>query len=397
MTQDFFDDLQNRMKKMQDEGLYKQEIVISSAQNAHVDLLNHKPAINFCANNYLGFANHPSIKEAARKSLEEYGFGMASVRFICGTQTIHLALEAEISDFLQTDDTILYSSCFDANGGLFETLFAAEDAIISDELCHASIIDGIRLCKAQRLRYKNNDPKDLEEKLKESKNARYRIIVTDGVFSMDGIIADLPSIVELAEKYNALTMIDDCHATGFLGENGRGTHEYWNLLGKIDIITSTLGKALGGASGGYTSGRGEIISYLRQRSRPYLFSNSLSPVITSASLEAFSLLKKEGPSLCTKLFHHARTFRNKMSDLGFTLAGKDHPIIPVMIGDAKLTQEFARQMLQEGIYVVGFFYPVVPQGTARIRTQMSAAHSEDDLNRVIDSFAKIGRKLKVIK
>lgn len=397
MTQNFFDDLESRMKKMRDEGLYKNEVVISSAQSAHVELLNNKQAINFCANNYLGFANHPSIKEAARKSLDEFGFGMASVRFICGTQTIHLALEAEISDFLQTDDTILYSSCFDANGGLFETLFTAEDAIISDELCHASIIDGIRLCKAQRFRFKNNDMKDLEEKLKESKNCRYRIIVTDGVFSMDGIIADLPNIVELAEKYEALTMIDDCHATGFMGENGRGTHEYWNLLGKIDIITGTLGKALGGASGGYTSGRGEIISYLRQRSRPYLFSNSLSPVITSASLEAFALLKREGGMLRKKLFKNAHQFRKRMSELGFNLAGKDHPIIPVMIGDAKLTQEFAQQMLQEGIYVVGFFYPVVPVGTARIRTQMSAAHSDDDLNRVIESFAKVGRKLKVIK
>lgn len=396
MNKNFLHDLQERLDLLRKEGLYKEERIITSPQDAHIALQKIPHAINFCANNYLGLANHPSILAAAEKSVRQYGFGMASVRFICGTQSIHIELENEISSFLQTEDTILYSSCFDANGGLFETLLGPEDAIISDELNHASIIDGIRLCKATKFRYKNNNMKDLEEKLQEAQGCRYRLIATDGVFSMDGIIANLPEIVALAKKYDALIMMDDCHSTGFLGENGRGTHEYWQVLGEIDIITGTLGKALGGASGGYTSGRKEIIQFLRQRSRPYLFSNTLSPIITSASLEVFRLLQKEGKTLRTQLFQNAQYFRQKMTALGFTLAGKDHPIIPIMLGDAQLTQRFAQRMLDEGIYVIGFFFPVVPKGSARIRTQMSAAHTKEDLDQAISAFEKIGKELGVI-
>lgn len=396
MNRRFLDDLQSKLEELRVEGLYKEERIITSPQDAHINLQNKSGALNFCANNYLGLANHPAILAAAQKALSSYGFGMASVRFICGTQTIHLELEKEISSFLQTEETILYSSCFDANGGLFETILGAEDAIISDELNHASIIDGMRLCKATKFRYKNNDMKSLEEKLQEAQGYRYRMIATDGVFSMDGIIANLPEIVALAKKYDALIMMDDCHSTGFLGPNGRGTHEYWDLLGEIDIITGTLGKALGGASGGYTSGKKEIIQFLRQRSRPYLFSNTLCPIITAASLEVFHLLKKEGAILRERLFENARYFREKMSALGFKLAGKDHPIIPVMLGDAKLTQHFAERMLDEGIYVVGFFFPVVPKGQARIRTQMSAAHTKEDINKVVAAFEKIGKELSVI-
>ena len=369
---------------------------LASPQQAEITLSTHQKVLNFCSNNYLGLANHPKVVEAARDSLAKYGFGLASVRFICGTQTIHLELENKISTFLGTEATILYSSCFDANGGLFETLLGAEDAIISDSLNHASIIDGIRLSKAKRLRYQNNDMRELEERLKEAQESRFRLIATDGAFSMDGIIANLPAICELAEKYKALVMIDDCHSAGFLGKNGKGTHEYWNIEGKVDIITGTLGKALGGGSGGYTSGRKEIIDYLRQRSRPYLFSNTLCPSITTASLAVFDLLEKEGALLRKRVFDNANYFREKMTALGFTLSGKDHPIIPVILKDAKLTQEFAKKMLNLGIFVVGFFYPVVPHNLARIRTQMSAVHTKEDLDRAILAFEKVGKELGVI-
>lgn len=392
----FIDHLKSELKSIKEQGLYKEERIIASPQKAEIELSDHTRVLNFCSNNYLGLGNHPAIKAAAQSSFDKYGFGLASVRFICGTQTVHKELEETISDFLGTEDTILYSSCFDANGGLFETLLGPEDAVISDSLNHASIIDGIRLCKAQRFRYANNDMKDLEEKLIAAKDARFRLIATDGAFSMDGIIANLKEICDLAEKYDALVMIDDCHSTGFLGKNGKGTHEYHDVMGRVDIITGTLGKALGGASGGYTSGRKEIIDFLRQRSRPYLFSNTLCPSIATASLEVFNLLEREGDQLRDALWRNASYFREKMTQLGFELAGKDHPIIPVMLGDAKLTQEFAKKMLAEGIYVIGFFYPVVPKEKARIRTQMSAAHSLEDLDRAIAAFAKVGKELGVI-
>lgn len=385
------------MEQLKKTGLYKEERVIASQQQAQIKLNNNKEVLNFCANNYLGLANHPSVMQAAIEGIKRYGFGLASVRFICGTQTIHIDLEKKISEFLKTEETILYGSCFDANGGLFETLLGPEDAILTDSLNHASIIDGIRLCKAKRLRYQNNDMQDLEEKLKEAQSSRFRLIATDGVFSMDGIIANLPAITSLAERYKAMVMIDECHATGFLGKNGRGTPEYWNLLGKIDIISGTLGKALGGASGGFVSGRKEIIRWLRQRSRPYLFSNTLCPSIAAASLEVFRLLEKEGQMLRDRLWRNTEYFRTKMEALGFKLTGKDHPIIPVMLGDAKLTQLFATKMQELGIFVIGFFYPVVPQGTARIRTQMSAAHCLEDLDRAIAAFEYIGKELMVIK
>lgn len=396
MTRAYLTHLQQEMDQLKEMGLYKTERVIASPQQGDITLSDDSHVLNFCANNYLGLANHPALIQAARTSFSKYGFGLASVRFICGTQTVHLELEKKLSDFLGTEETILYSSCFDANGGLFETLLGAEDAVITDSLNHASIIDGIRLCKAKRLRYQNNDMQDLEEKLKEAQTSRFRLIATDGAFSMDGTIANLPAIRTLADKYDALVMIDDCHATGFLGKTGRGTAEYWDLMGKIDIITGTLGKALGGASGGYTSGKKEIIQWLRQRSRPYLFSNTLCPSIASASLEALSLLDREGDLLRGNLWRNTEYFRTKMSALGFELKGKDHPIIPVMLGEAKLTQTFAQKMLAEGIYVIGFFYPVVPQGAARIRTQMSAAHSLKDLDRAIAAFEKVGKELKVI-
>jgi len=397
MNQTFLNYLQNELDQLKETGLYKEERVIASPQQADIALSDSNRVLNFCSNNYLGLANHPDIIKAATASMKKYGFGLASVRFICGTQTIHLELEKKLSDFLGTEETILYSSCFDANGGLFETLLNQEDAVISDSLNHASIIDGIRLCKAKRLRYQNNNMQDLEEKLKESQDARFRMISTDGVFSMDGIIANLPAICDLADRYNALVMIDDCHATGFLGKNGRGTHEYWDNMDRVDLITGTLGKALGGASGGYTSGRKEIIQWLRQRSRPYLFSNTLCPSIAAASLEVFRILEVEGDELRTKLWRNAEYFRKKMTALGFRLAGKDHPIIPVMLGCAKLTQTFAKKMLEEGIYVIGFFYPVVPEGAARIRTQISAAHSLEDLDSAISAFEKVGKDLKVIR
>jgi glycine C-acetyltransferase len=397
MDQTFLDYLQNELDQLKETGLYKEERVIASPQQAEISLKDQTRVLNFCSNNYLGLANHPDILKAASNSLSKYGFGLASVRFICGTQTVHLELENRLSKFLGTEETILYSSCFDANGGLFETLLGPEDAIISDSLNHASIIDGVRLCKAKRFRYQNNNMQDLEEKLKEAEECRFKLIATDGVFSMDGIIANLPTICDLADRYAAFVMIDDCHAAGFLGKNGKGTQEYWNLADRVDIITGTLGKALGGASGGYTSGRKEIVQWLRQRSRPYLFSNTLCPSIAAASLEVFNLLEREGDHLRSTLWRNAEYFRKKMTELGFELAGKDHPIIPVMLGDAKLTQIFAKKMLDEGIYVIGFFYPVVPQGSARIRTQMSAAHSLEDLDRAIAAFEKVGKELKVIR
>jgi glycine C-acetyltransferase len=396
MDPTFLDYLKDEINQLKESGLYKEERVITSPQNAQIKLQNQSTVLNFCSNNYLGLANHPKIRHSARESLDKYGFGMASVRFICGTQTIHIELENKLSEFLNTEATILYSSCFDANGGLFETLFGSEDAIISDSLNHASIIDGIRLCKAQRFRYQNNDMHDLEEKLKESQECRYRLIATDGVFSMDGTIANLAAICDLADKYKALVMVDDCHSAGFLGNNGRGTHEFCNVMGRVDIITGTLGKALGGASGGYTSGKKEVIEWLRQKSRPYLFSNTLCPNIASAALTVFHLLEEEGPFLRKQLFENAKYFREEMTRLGFNLAGKDHPIIPVMLGDAKLTQNFAKKMLEEGIYVIGFFYPVVPHGMARIRTQISAAHTKEDLEHAITAFKKVGKELGII-
>ncbi len=390
MKESFLEFLREETDKIKKAGLYKAERVISSPQSAKI-ISDGRKVLNFCANNYLGLCDHPDLVKAGQKALEQYGFGMSSVRFICGTQTIHKQLEARLSQFLGTEDTILYSSCFDANTGLFETLLGPEDAIISDEFNHASIIDGIRLTKSKRLRYKNNDMPDLEAQLKEARSARFRLIATDGVFSMDGILANLPAIVELAERYDAILMVDDSHAVGFMGEHGRGTHEHWQVLDKIDILTGTLGKALGGASGGYTSGRKEIIDWLRQRSRPYLFSNTLAPVIAATTLKALDLLAESG-NLRTKLHSNSRYFREHLSNLGFTLIPGQHPIIPVMIGDAALAQKMASELLQDGIYVVGFSFPVVPHDKARIRTQISAAHSSSDLDQAIDAFAKLARK-----
>lgn len=396
MSHAFYRHLANELEQVKADGLYKQERVITSAQQAEIEV-GGREVLNFCANNYLGLANHPALIEAAKHGLDQHGFGMASVRFICGTQDLHHELERKMSTFLSTEDTILYSSCFDANGGLFETLLGAEDAIISDALNHASIIDGVRLSKAKRYRYANNDMAALEEQLQQATadGARFKLIATDGVFSMDGVIADLKTICDLADKYDALVMVDDSHAVGFIGENGRGTHEYCQVMERVDIITGTLGKALGGASGGYTSGKKEVIDWLRQRSRPYLFSNSLAPAIVSASIKVLELLE-QGGSLRQRLQENSRYFRERMSAAGFTLAGANHAIIPVMLGDAKLAAEMASRMLQEGIYVVGFSYPVVPKGQARIRTQMSAAHTREQLDRAIDAFIRIGRELNVI-
>ncbi|MBU2883284.1 glycine C-acetyltransferase [Psychrosphaera sp. B3R10] len=392
----FFKQLQQNIDQTKQEGLYKSERVITSQQQAQIDV-NGEQVINFCANNYLGLANSPELIDAAKQGLTDHGFGVASVRFICGTQDIHKELEQKISGFLKTEDTILYSSCFDANGGLFETILTADDAIISDSLNHASIIDGVRLSKCKRYRYANNDMVDLEEKLKQADadGARVKLIATDGVFSMDGVICDLKSVCDLADKYDALVMVDDSHAVGFVGENGRGTHEYCNVLDRVDIITGTLGKALGGASGGYTSGKKEIVEWLRQRSRPYLFSNSLAPSIVTASIKVLSMLE-QGSQLRDTLWANVNYFRQNMLKAGFTLAGKDHAIIPVMLGDAKLASEFAEKMLAEGIYVVGFSFPVVPKGQARIRTQISAAHTPAQLDKAIAAFIKVGRELKVI-
>ena len=387
--------LAEQTQALKGSGLYKEERIITSPQNAAIRVEAGKEVLNFCANNYLGLSNHPDLVEAAKKALDRYGFGMSSVRFICGTQDIHKELENRLSRFLGMDDTILYSSCFDANGGLFETILGEEDAVISDALNHASIIDGIRLCKARRYRYQNNDMTDLENKLKAAENCRFKLIATDGVFSMDGIIANLPGICDLAEKYNALVMVDDSHAVGFTGENGRGTHEYCHVMERIDIITGTLGKALGGASGGYTSGRREIIAWLRQRSRPYLFSNTLAPVITATSIAALDLIASD-PELRNKLHSNSRYFREKLAAAGFSLVPGEHPIIPIMLGDAVLAQKMAAYLLEDNIYTVGFSFPVVPKDQARIRTQMSAAHTREHLDRAIAVFIKIGRELNII-
>jgi glycine C-acetyltransferase len=394
----FLANLGEETRQLREKGLYKKEYRISSPQQAVITLGDGREVINFCANNYLGLANHADLIQAAKAGGDQYGFGMASVRFICGTQTVHKELEARISSFLGTEDTILYSSCFDANGGLFEALLGPEDAVISDELNHASIIDGVRLCKAMRYRYKNNEMSDLERQLQaaDTHGARFKLIATDGVFSMDGIVADLQGICDLADKYHALVMVDDSHAVGFMGQNGRGTPEFCGVEGKIDIITGTLGKALGGASGGYTSGRKEIIGWLRQRSRPYLFSNTLAPMIAAASLKVLDILEKSD-GLRIKLKDNSRFFRTEMMRLGFDLAPGHHPIIPVMLGDAKLATRVSEQMMQEGIYVIGFSYPVVPEGRARIRTQMSAAHDKIHLEKAVAAFAKVGRQLGIIE
>ena len=376
-------------------GLFKTERIISSPQGAEI-VVNNRTVLNFCANNYLGLSSHPLVIDAAKKTVDYRGFGMSSVRFICGTQDIHKELEIKISKFLGTEDTILYAAAFDANGGVFEPLFSDADAIISDELNHASIIDGVRLCKAQRLRYKHNDMSDLEAKLKEAAGARTRIIVTDGSFSMDGTIAQLDKICDLADEYDAAVMIDECHSSGFIGKTGRGTHEYRGVMGRIDIITGTLGKALGGASGGFTSGRKEVIEMLRQRSRPYLFSNTLAPSIVGASIAVFDLLS-ETTELRDKLEFNTKYFRKKMTEAGFDIKPGDHPIVPIMLYDAVVAQNFAARLLEEGIYVIGFFYPVVAKGLARIRVQLSAAHEAHHLDKAIAAFSKVGKELGVLK
>ncbi|BDY03102.1 glycine C-acetyltransferase [Ferrimonas sp. YFM] len=393
----FYAQIQQQLEDVKADGLYKHERVITSPQQTAIEVNTGEQVINFCANNYLGLANSPELVAAAQQGLADHGFGMASVRFICGTQDIHKALEAKLSAFLGMEDTILYSSCFDANAGLFETLLGPEDAIVSDALNHASIIDGVRLCKAKRFRYANNDMAELESCLKQAREAGARniLIATDGVFSMDGVIANLEGICDLADQYGALVMVDDSHAVGFVGEGGRGTHEHCKVMERVDIITGTLGKALGGASGGFTSGKKEVIDWLRQRSRPYLFSNSLAPAIVAASLKVLDLIA-EGQALRAQLWDNANHFRSRMSDAGFTLAGADHAIIPVMIGDAALASEFADRLLAEGIYVIGFSFPVVPKGQARIRTQMSAAHTREQLDKAIDAFIRIGKELEII-
>jgi glycine C-acetyltransferase len=395
MNQAFVDRISLELKDIEQNGLYKRERIISSEQGAEIKV-NGNTVLNFCSNNYLGLSSHPMVLEAAKKYIDYRGFGMSSVRFICGTQDIHKELEEKISAFLGTEDTILYAAAFDANGGVFEPLFGEEDAIISDALNHASIIDGVRLCKAQRFRYEHNNMADLEEKLKESSSCRSRIVVTDGSFSMDGTIAQLDKIVELAEKYDAIVMIDECHSSGFLGKNGRGTHEYCGVMGKIDIITGTLGKALGGASGGFTSGRKEVIDILRQRSRPYLFSNTLAPSIVGASIAVLDMLS-ETTNLRDKLEENTVYFRKKMTEAGFDIKPGDHPIVPIMLYDAVLAQQFAAKLLEEGIYVIGFFYPVVAKGQARIRVQLSAGHERRHLDKAIEAFTKIGKELGVLK
>jgi glycine C-acetyltransferase len=394
LTKAFLEHIENELEQVRDGGLYKPERVISSPQSGEIEVGGSK-LLNFCANNYLGLADNQEIRQAAKDAIDRYGYGMASVRFICGTQEEHKQLEARIAGFLGMADAILYSSCFDANTGLFETLLGEEDAIISDALNHASIIDGVRLCKAKRLRYANNDMADLEEKLKEAADCRFRLIATDGVFSMDGIIANLKAICDLADKHDAMVMVDDSHAVGFVGKHGRGTPEHCGVEGRIDIITGTLGKALGGASGGYTCAAGPVVEWLRQRSRPYLFSNTLAPVIAAASLKVFDLIEN-GTELRARLYSNAALFREKMQKLGFTLVPGEHPIIPVMLGEAKLAQEMAARMFEHGVYVTGFSFPVVPKGKARIRTQMSAAHSDRDIDRVVEAFAAVGRELGVI-
>ena len=400
MHSDYASHLRQALDRIRADGFYKTERVIQSPQSAAIRLVEGKEVLNFCANNYLGLADDPRMITAAKDGLDDWGFGMASVRFICGTQGVHKQLENRLSAFLKTDDAILYSSCFDANGGLFETLLGKEDAVISDELNHASIVDGIRLCKATRLRYRNNDMADLEAKLKEAdaSGARFKLITTDGVFSMDGIVADLRSICDLADKYGALVMVDDSHAVGFVGETGRGTPEFCGVEGRVDIITGTLGKALGGASGGYTAGRKEIIELLRQRSRPYLFSNSLAPAIAAASLKVLEILESvEGAALRGRLRQNGESFRRNMTELGFDLVPGQHAIIPIMLGDAGLATRMADALLKKGIYVIGFFYPVVPKGKARIRTQMSAAHNEDQLRQAATAFAEVGRAVGALR
>jgi glycine C-acetyltransferase len=400
MSNRFLEHLRHELQQVREAGLYKAERVLTTPQNAWIETTGTRRVVNLCANNYLGLADDPQIVAAAHAALDRFGYGMASVRFICGTQSVHKDLENRLSQFLGTDDTILYSSCFDANGGLFETLLGAEDAIISDALNHASIIDGVRLCKAQRFRYANNDMADLERQLQAAKGARFRLIATDGVFSMDGVIADLAAVCELADKYDALVMVDDSHAVGFVGPLGRGTPALCGVAERVDVVTGTLGKALGGASGGYTSGRREIVDWLRQRSRPYLFSNSLAPPIAAASLAVLDLLTDaatgRGEQLRTQLQDNMQFFRTAMEKLGFKLLGRGHAIIPVLLGDAKLAGQMAAALLEEGVYVIGFSYPVVPQGQARIRTQMSAAHSRDDLEFAVAAFAKVGRSLGII-
>src|SRR3954463_7187706 len=392
MLADFKNQTAQTLQEIESQGLYKKERIITSPQDAHIKVVGGREVLNMCANNYLGLADHPALIAAAKEALDTHGFGMASVRFICGTQDIHKELESSLTQFLGTEETILYPSAFDANGGLFETVLTEKDAVISDELNHASIIDGIRLCKAQRFRYKHNDMADLEAKLKEASGARFKLIATDGCFSMDGTIADLKSIVDLAQKYDALTMIDDAHATGFLGKTGRGTHEYRDVMDKIDIITGTLGKALGGASGGFTSGRKEIVDLLRQRSRPYLFSNTIAPPVVAASLKALDLLTAS-TELRDKLEENTKFFRGALSERGLTIKAGVHPIVPIMIGDAAKSQKFAARMLEKGVYVIGFFYPVVPHGTARVRTQVSAAHSREDLEVAVNAFAEVNEEL----
>ena len=386
--------LSDRLQQIDQAGLFKRERPIESAQQPEIQVAAGRTVLNLCANNYLGLANHPAVLDAARQALDQWGFGLASVRFICGTQSIHQQLERKISEFLGTEDTILYSSCFDANGGLFETILEAEDAVISDELNHASLIDGIRLCKAARYRYQNGNMADLEAKLIEAAGARTRLIVTDGVFSMDGFIARLPEICDLAERYQAMVMVDDSHAVGFMGKNGRGTHEHLGVMGRIDILTGTLGKALGGASGGYTSGRKEVIGLLRQRSRPYLFSNSLAPPIVGASLKVLDLVTESG-ELRERLVRNTKRLRERLTALGFNLLPGEHPIVPVMLGDAALATRMADLLLTKGVYVIGFSYPVVPQGKARIRVQVSAAHTEEDLDFAARMFGESKQELGI--
>jgi len=397
MPANFYTHIQAQIDQVKEDGLYKAERIITTAQQAEIAVNTGEEVVNFCANNYLGLANNPRLINAAKRGLDEHGFGMASVRFICGTQDIHKTLEQKLSTFLGMEDTILYSSCFDANAGLFETLLSSEDAIISDSLNHASIIDGVRLCKAKRFRYANNDAADLEKQLiaADAAGARFKLIATDGVFSMDGVIANLKAVCDLADKYNAMVMVDDSHAVGFVGDKGRGSHEFCDVMGRVDILTGTLGKAMGGASGGYTSAKKEVIEWLRQRSRPYLFSNSLAPAIVNASIEVIDLLA-EGDDLRKTLKDNASYFRNEMEAAGFTCAGADHAIVPVMLGDAKLASDMANKLLAEGIYVIGFSFPVVPQGQARIRTQISAAHTKAQLDKAISAFIRIGKELNVI-
>jgi glycine C-acetyltransferase len=397
ISQKFLNNIHNELENIENEGLYKRERIITSQQSAEIEV-GGKKLLNFCANNYLGLSNHPDVMKASQDAIDSHGYGMSSVRFICGTQDIHKDLEAKISKFLGMEDTILYAACFDANGGVFEPLFSEEDAIISDELNHASIIDGVRLCKSARYRYKNNNMKDLEAQLiaASEKNHRFKIIVTDGVFSMDGIVADLKGVCDLADKYDALVMVDDSHATGFIGKTGRGTHEANDVIGRVDIITSTLGKALGGALGGFTSGKKEIIDMLRQRSRPYLFSNSLAPGIVGAASKVLDMISDD-TSLRDKVMENAEYFRKEMKSKGFDIPDGDAAIVPVMLYDAKLSQDMAEKLLSEGIYVIGFFYPVVPKGKARIRVQLSAAHTREHLDKAIAAFEKVGKELGIIK